>query len=48
LTDEESKGRYDIRYRTNGGLHILVELKRADRQMRVPELLEQGQKYVSA
>lgn len=48
LTDDESKGRYDIRYRTNGGLHILVELKKSDRRMHVPELLEQGQKYVSA
>ncbi len=48
LTDDESKGRYDIRYRTNGGLHIIVELKRADRKMHLPELLEQGQKYISA
>jgi hypothetical protein len=48
LSDEESKGRIDIRYRTNGGEHILIELKRADRQLSVPELLEQGQKYVSA
>lgn len=48
LTDKESKGRYDIRYMTNGGLHILVELKRASRTMNVPDLLEQGQKYHSA
>lgn len=48
LNDDESKGRYDIRYRTNGGLHILVELKKSDRKMHVHELLEQGQKYVGA
>lgn len=48
LTDEQSKGRYDIKYRTNGGLHILVELKRAHRQMHLYELIEQGQRYKSA
>jgi hypothetical protein len=48
LTDRESKGRYDIRYRTNGGMHILVELKRANRSMKTTELLDQGQKYYSA
>ncbi|MCO1349983.1 ATP-binding protein (plasmid) [Burkholderia vietnamiensis] len=48
LTDEQSKGRYDIKYRSNGGLHILVELKRADRKMHVYELSQQGQKYKSA
>lgn len=45
LTDKESKGRVDIRYRTNGGEHIIVELKRAKRQLSVSELLEQGNKY---
>ena len=29
LTDEESRGRVDIRYRTTAGKHIIVELKRA-------------------
>ncbi|WP_261533794.1 BbrUII/HgiDII family restriction enzyme [Burkholderia multivorans] len=48
LTDEQSKGRYDIKYRTNGGLHILVELKRAHRKMHSYELVQQGQKYISA
>lgn len=48
LSDEQSKGRIDIRYKTNGGEHILVELKRADRVMTTPELLEQGQKYIGA
>jgi hypothetical protein len=48
LSDDESKGRYDIRYRTTGGMHILVELKRADRKMSVFELSQQGYKYLSA
>lgn len=45
LTDEQSKGRIDIRYRTNAGEHIIVELKRAGRVLSVVELLEQGDKY---
>ncbi len=48
LSEEESMGRVDIRYRTNGGEHIIVELKRANRKMRIPELIEQGQKYKGA
>jgi hypothetical protein len=48
LTDEESKGRVDIRYRTNAGEHIIVELKRAKRRLHVSELLEQGSKYRTA
>ena len=48
LTDEESKGRVDIRYRTNAGQHIIVELKRAGRVMRVNELVEQGVLYADA
>jgi hypothetical protein len=48
LSDKESKGRVDITYRTNGGEHIIVELKRAKRVLSVPELQEQGQKYVGA
>lgn len=47
LTEEESKGRLDIRYKTSAGKHIIVELKRAGRLMGVPELMEQGQKYKS-
>ena len=45
LSDKESKGRVDIRYRTNAGEHIIVELKRAGRQLSVHELVEQGNKY---
>jgi hypothetical protein len=48
LSDKETKGRVDIRYRTNAGEHIVVELKRADRQLRMDELLEQGNKYLTA
>jgi hypothetical protein len=48
LTDKESKGRVDIRYRTNGGEHIIVELKRAKRRLHVGELIEQGNKYGTA
>lgn len=47
LTDEQSKGRIDIRYKTNAGEHILVELKRYKRRMSLPDLQEQGQKYVA-
>lgn len=45
LTEEQSKGRVDIRYRTNAGQHILVELKRASRSLTTGELLDQGTKY---
>lgn len=48
LTEEESKGRLDIRYKTNAGAHIIVELKRYNRKLSLPELQEQGQKYKSA
>ena len=48
LTEEESKGRVDIRYRTNGGEHIIVELKRAKRRLYVGDLIQQGGKYRSA
>ena len=48
LSDAESKGRVDIRYRTNAGEHIIVELKRAQRRLHVYELWEQGNKYRKA
>lgn len=48
LSDAQSKGRVDIRYRTNGGEHIVVELKRAKRKLKVSELHEQGNKYRTA
>ena len=46
LTEREKLGRVDIAYRTNAGKHIVVELKRANRKMRLLELQEQGQIYV--
>lgn len=48
LSEKESKGRVDIRYRTNAGQHIIVELKRAGRTLGVTELAEQGNKYANA
>src|SRR5205085_9510025 len=48
LSDEESRGRVDIRYRTNGGEHIIVELKRAKRRLHLGELIEQVNKYRTA
>ncbi len=46
LTEKERLGRVDIVYRTNAGKHIIVELKKAGRKMRLLELQEQGQTYV--
>ncbi len=46
LTEKERLGRVDIAYRTNAGKHIIVELKRAGRKMKLLELQEQGQTYV--
>ncbi len=48
LSDDESKGRVDITYRTNAGEHIIVELKRAKRRLHLAELVEQGPKYRAA
>lgn len=48
LTRDENRGRLDIRYKTSAGTHIIVELKKYDRKVGLPELLEQGQKYKSA
>ena len=48
LTDKESKGRVDIRYKTNGGEHIIIELKRADRRLHIADLISQGDKYRTA
>ena len=48
LNARQSKGRVDIRYRTNGGEHIIVELKRASRRLHLGELVDQGGKYRAA
>jgi hypothetical protein len=45
LTDDESKGRIDIRYMTNAGEHLIIELKRATRELVFDEILVQGKKY---
>lgn len=46
LNEKEKLGRVDIKYRTSAGKHIVVELKKARRKMRLIELQEQGQTYV--
>ena len=46
LTEKEKLGRVDIAYRTNAGKHIIVELKKAGRKMKLLELQGQGQTYV--
>ncbi len=48
LTDDQSKGRVDIRYKTNAGQHIIVELKRAGRKLSLGELVDQGSNYRTA
>ena len=46
LTAKEKLGRVDIAYRTNAGKHIIVELKKTGRKMKLLELQGQGQTYV--
>lgn len=46
MTEREKLGRVDIAYRTNAGKHIIVELKKVERKMKLIELQEQGQTYV--
>ena len=46
LSKKEKLARVDIAYRTNAGKHIIVELKKAGRKMKLLELQEQGQTYV--
>ncbi|MGA7733588.1 MAG: ATP-binding protein [Chloroflexia bacterium] len=48
ITEEEKKGRIDIRYRTAAGKHIIVELKKYDRKVKVTDLVEQVTKYQDA
>lgn len=40
--------RVDIAYRTQEGKHIIVEMKKADRTLGLPDLLGQGARYVDA
>ena len=46
MSEKEKLGRVDIAYRTNAGKHIIVELKKAGRKMKLLGLQEQGQNYV--
>ena len=48
LTEEEKKGRIDIRYKTAAGKHVIIELKKYDRTVKATELIEQLQKYRDA
>lgn len=48
LSDDEKKGRIDIRYKIAAGKHIIVELKKYDTPTNVFELANQVQKYKSA
>lgn len=48
LSDEEKKGRIDIRYRKTSGKHIIIELKRAGVVPRTGELMDQVKKYKTA
>jgi hypothetical protein len=48
LTEEEKKGRVDIKYRTTSGKHLIIELKRANRSVSSYELMEQSDKYRKA
>ncbi|MBS1895553.1 MAG: ATP-binding protein [Actinobacteria bacterium] len=41
-------GRYDIRYATLSGRHVIVELKRYEVKLEAPVLAEQGVKYYQA
>ncbi len=46
MTEKERLGRVDIAYRTNAGKHMIVELKKVERKMKLLELQDQGQTYV--
>ena len=48
LTEEERKGRIDIRYKTAAGKHIIIELKKYDRIVNSIELISQLRKYRDA
>jgi len=47
LTDKERKGRLDIKYRKSSGKHIIVELKKPGRIIKITETYEQVGKYLS-
>ena len=45
LTKEESAGRMDIKYTSVAGTHVIIELKRPERVVKIGELQDQGDKY---
>ena len=47
LTEEERLGRIDIAYRKTAGKHVVIELKRPGKKVRVYELADQIRKYRS-
>jgi len=47
LTDDERRSRLDIGYRKSAGQHVIVELKRPERIVRMGELIDQIGKYRS-
>lgn len=48
MSDDERRGRIDIRYRTAAGKNIIIELKKYNRRVTLGELLDQLQKYRNA
>lgn len=48
LSDEEKRGRIDIRYRTAVGTHVIVELKRHEKAVKTHVLVGQLRKYRNA
>ncbi|WP_169307182.1 BbrUII/HgiDII family restriction enzyme [Ferrimonas sediminicola] len=45
LTEDEAKGRLDIRYQKVSGANVIIELKRQERSVSASELYNQGSKY---
>ncbi|KXK55483.1 MAG: DNA mismatch repair protein [Chlorobi bacterium OLB7] len=45
LTAEEQQARYDIKYSTISGTHIIIELKRPNVKTKTGALIDQGKKY---
>ena len=48
LSDEEKRGRFDIKYKMTSGKHVIIELKRANRVLDQYDLLKQVEKYGEA
>ena len=48
LSEEEKRGRFDIKYKMTSGKHVIIELKRAGRLLDDYELIGQVDKYRTA